>query len=255
MERAEFLKRMRSLAESGYDRWASDYQTVRMGIDAIHHAYLAKFLALVGRPGLVLSAACGEGRFDGLLAEAGHRVVGTDQSAGALARAREHFPIEQFPHIRYEKIGMQEMSFREEFDGVICMDAMEHICPEDWPVIVRNFYKALKPGCPLYLTADGRVPAAVQASYERARAMGLPVVYGEIADEVETAYQHFWETGEVADEIVYHFVPSLEQVRAWLAQAGLEVVEVGEGDEYHHILARKVSRPPAASSGWEEAKK
>jgi hypothetical protein len=29
--------------------------------------------------------------------EAGYSVVGIDQSAGMLARAREHFPIEQFP--------------------------------------------------------------------------------------------------------------------------------------------------------------
>jgi hypothetical protein len=46
-------------------------------------------------------------RYDGILLEAGHSVVGIDQSAGMLARARERFPA-----ARYEKMGLQEMDFR-----------------------------------------------------------------------------------------------------------------------------------------------
>jgi len=241
MERTEWLKRMRGLAEDLYDRF-SHYYWVRFGInvDEMHREYLQKFLGLVGKPGVILSAACGAGRFDGLLMEAGHSVVGIDQSAGVLAQAQEHFPIEQFPQVRYEKIGLQEMDFLEEFDGIICMDAMEHICPEDWQGILRGFYRALKPGGPLYFTADVRDPAEVKASYERAVAMGLPVVYGDIADEVEAAYQHALETGEVVDQSVYHFCPPLEQIRAWLEQAGLSIVEVGVGSEYHHIIAKRI---------------
>ncbi len=252
MERAEFLKRMRSISEEGYDHFAYRYWADwGWDVDEMHQEYLRKFFGLLGRSGIILSAACGAGRFDGLLVEAGYSVVGIDQSAGVLACAREHFPVEQFPQIRYEKIGMQEMgmypAYHEAFDGLICMDAMEHISPEDWPVILGNFSQALKPGGPLYLTADSRDAAEIRASYDRGLAMGLPVVYGEIADEVEAAYQHALATGEVVDQCVYHFVPPLEQILAWLAQAGLAVTEVGEGGEYHHILARK-DRSPTAST-------
>jgi 2-polyprenyl-3-methyl-5-hydroxy-6-metoxy-1,4-benzoquinol methylase len=246
MERAEWLKRMRDMAEALYDRFAH-YYWVNWGVDVdeMHRAYLRKFLGLVrqparsGLPGAILSAACGAGRFDGLLVEAGYSVVGTDQSAGVLARAREHFPPEQFPQVRYEKIGLQEMDFREEFDGAICMDAMEHICPEDWPVILRGFHAALKPGAPLYLTADMRDSAEIEASYRRSLAMGLPVVYGEIADEVEAAYQQAVAGGEIVDQCVYHFCPSPEQIRAWLEQAGLGIVEAGADSEFQHIIAMK----------------
>lgn len=228
MERAEWLKRMREMAEALYDRFAH-YYWVRWGleVDEMHREYLRKFLRLVelhrrsGQPGAILSAACGAGRFDGLLMEAGYSVVGADQSAGVLARAREHFPPEQFPQLRYEKVGLQEMDFHEEFDGAICMDAMEHICPEDWPVILRNFSRALKPGAPLYLTADMREAAEIEAAYRNALGMGLPVIYGEIADEVEAAYQQALAGGEILDQCVYHFCPSLEQIQAWLEQAGL----------------------------------
>jgi SAM-dependent methyltransferase len=249
MERAEFLKRMRSMLEEGYDHFASRYWADwGWDIDEMHQEYLQKFFRFLVQPGVILSAACGAGRFDGLLVEAGYSVMGIDQSAGVLARAREHFPVEQFPQMRYENIGMQEMCFHEEFDGLICLDSMEHISPEDWPVIVRKFQEALKSGGPLYLTADARNAAEVKASYERGLAMGLPVVYGEIADEVETAFQHALATGEVVDQCVYHFVPPLEQILSWLAQAGLTVIEMDEKDGYHHILARKDSSPTA--SAW-----
>ena len=45
-----------------------------------------------------------------------------DQSAGMLRRVRE-----RFPQVRYEKMGVQEMTFRAAFDVVICMETMEHI--------------------------------------------------------------------------------------------------------------------------------
>ena len=243
MERVEFLNKMRTMSEALYDRFAHYYWVNwGMDVDGRHRQYMQKFLGRVGQPGLILSAACGAGRFDGLLMEAGHSVVGIDQSAGVLSRAREHFPAGQYPQVRYEKIGLQEMNFHDAFDGVVCMDAMEHICPEDWPVIVRNFSNALKPGQPLYLTADTRGAAEIMRCYKNALAMGLPVVYGEIADEVETAYQQALETGAPSDQSVYHFVPSLEQIRAWLGQAGLKMVDVSEGDGYHHIIAVKPSR-------------
>lgn len=240
MERAQWLEKMHAQSEALYDHIAPDYW-VKFGQDLAetHCEYLTKYLSLVSQPGLILSAACGAGRFDGLLAEAGHSVVGIDQSAGMLARAREHFPPEQFPQIRYEKMSLQEMDFHKEFDGAICMDALEHICPEDWLAILRGFDAALKPGGPLYFTADVREPAEIEAAYQHGLAMGLPVVYGEIADQVDSAYQQALEGGEVVDQCVYHFCPPLEQVRAWLEQAGLAVVEEGMGSEYQHIIARK----------------
>jgi hypothetical protein len=44
------------------------------------------------------------------------------------------------------------MNFHAAFDGVICMDAMEHIYPEDYPGILHAFckkgYKTLAPEWP-----------------------------------------------------------------------------------------------------------
>ena len=240
MERVEFLNKMRSMAEALYDLISPQYW-VKLGVDVDedHFTYLQKFLEWIPPGGKILSAACGAGRFDGLLVEAGHPVIGIDQAAGMLKQAREQFPLERFPHLQYEKMGLQEMNFEAEFEGAICMDALEHICPEDWPGIMRNFQKALKPGGLLYFTTDWEEPDVMERSYQQAQALGFPVVYGEVVDELEAAYEQAKAGGPVLDASVYHYHPPLEQVQAWVAQAGLTIEEVGTGSEYHHILATK----------------
>ena len=238
MERAEWLKQMRDKAEALYDHFSHQYwATFGLDENETHRAYLQKFLERVAPGSAVLSAACGAGRYDGLLLGAGHSVVGIDQSAGMLARAKEHFP-----EVRYQKMALQEMHFRETFDGIICMDAMEHICPEDYPGILRGFQEALKPGGVLYFTADREEEPDfdLDVYYERAKALGLPVVYGEVADEA--AYERAMElpevSGEQADIAVYHYYPPLDKVREWIDQAGLAIEEEGAGSGFHHFVVR-----------------
>jgi len=251
MERAEWLKKMRTMAEALYDHGAPLYW-VTWGINdsdnETHREYLHKFLGLIARPGHILSAACGAGRYDGILYEAGYSVLGIDQSAGVLARAREHFPQERFPRLRYEKIGLQEMDSHAAFDGAICMDAMEHICPEDYPGILGAFREALKPGGVLYFTAETLETAVedgedLAEAYAKARAQGLPVAPGEVVDEIDSAYPQAMSqleaSGEVLHNAVYRFYPALEQVRAWIDQAGLLILEEGHGSAVHHFMVRR----------------
>ncbi len=255
MDRSEWLKKVRGMAETLYDHGAPSYWT-KWGkeIEPKHGQFIDKLLGQIKAPGSILDAACGAGRYDGVLLAAGHTVLGIDQSAGMLNRAREHFPKEQFPKLHYLKMGLQDMDFDAVFDGVICMDAMEHICPEDWPGIMSGFHKALKPGGMLYVTVDAHDQGDYHESYERAKAMGLPVVYGEEVDELDDAFAeamaHEWNdptwkpSGERLDHTVYHFHPSLEQTRQWFAQAGFTILEEYTGTgymeaSYFHVLARR----------------
>ncbi len=240
MDRSEWLKQMREIVESTYDRISPEYW-VNFGFyeNETQLEFLKKFMERVGKGGTILSAACGAGRYDGMLLEAGHRVIGIDQSAGMLERARE-----RFPQIQYQKVGLQEMDFHGEFDGAICMDAMENVCPEDWPGVMQRFAAALKPGGHLYFTVELPEAGEVETSFERAKAMGLPVVFGELADTVPAAYEQMKSfssrgvPGELAAASVYHYYPSLQQVRAWIAQAGMTIEEEGTGSGYSHFLAK-----------------
>lgn len=248
------MEKMRYMNQYLYDRYAHRFWlTWGFYENQTHLIFLQKFLQRIGANKAVLSAACGAGRYDGLLLEAGHSVLGIDQSAGVLARAWEHFTVEKYPRLRYEQVTLQEMglrpAFQAAFDGVICIDAMEHVCPEDWPGIMEGFARVLKPGGRLYFTLEEPEGDEIEASYARAKAMGLPVVYGELADEVEAFYQKVAALSgpgvpdELGDPPVYHYYPSLEQARSWISQAGLVIEEEGSGHWYHHFLAIKVETP------------
>lgn len=118
MERTEWLKQMREMAEAFYDRYAQlKSATTIEDIEETHREFLQKFLQRVPPGSSLLSAGCGTGKNDGVLVEAGHSVLGIDQSEGMLRRARGHVPA-----ARYEKIGLQEMDFQEAYEGATCVE-------------------------------------------------------------------------------------------------------------------------------------
>ena len=212
----------------------------RLHEEDTHREYLQKSLARVPQHSSLVSAACAAGLYDAVLQRAGHSVIGIDQSGKLLARARE-----RFPQVQYEQMGLQEMNYRDAFEGATCIDAMEHVCPEDWPGILENFREALKPGGVLYLTVVLAGVEDLKQSFERSQAQSLPVVMGEIADKVAEAYERELglpvEEAEEADDAAYHFCPPMEQVRVWIGQAGLTIEDESRGNWYAHFLVRKGS--------------
>jgi SAM-dependent methyltransferase len=84
-----------------------------------------------------------------MLAAAGVRVVGADQSAGMLARARARGMA-----FSLERTSLQELSYAGQFDAVLTIDAMGHIPPEDWPGVLANLGRAARPGGLVYLTVQ-----------------------------------------------------------------------------------------------------
>lgn len=242
MERDEWLKQMREKTEALYNHISPLYwEKYGMWVSETHVRYLLKFLGRLAPRSRLLSAGCGAGLYDGILLEAGHSVEGIDLSAEMLARAKE-----RFPSIRYEKKGLQDMDYRNEFAGVICIDALEHVFPEDWPVIVHGFREALKPGGVLYFTLEVSATDYLQEAYEQAKSHGLPVIYGEVAAEVDEAFEkvmtlEFGDVpGDLGDKAVYHYYPPVEQVRKWLDQEKLVIEAEDMGIKwYRHFLAKK----------------
>jgi cyclopropane fatty-acyl-phospholipid synthase-like methyltransferase len=224
MDRISWLREMRRDCEEKYDtRWAPQYGE-KWGLynNTTHLQFIQELLSLLPQSSMILDAACGAGRYLPYLLEKEHSVIGIDQSHGMLAGA-----MTKFPGVQFEKVGLQEMAYRDLFDGAICMDAMENVCPEDWPLVVSNFHRALKQHGYLYFTAETIENAdenEIKQAFERAQKAGLPVVYGEFPDEE-----------------VYHYHPTNQQVREWVQHAGFEILQEANGEIwYYHILVRKV---------------
>lgn len=220
MDRSTWLQKKRRETEMDYDTiWAPHYgETYGLYANTAHLQFIQKFLRFLPLPSMILDAACGAGRYFPSLSGTGRTIVGIDQSRGMLERAKS-----RFPNIHLEKTGLQEMTFMKAFDGIICIDAMENVCPEDWPVVQANLCRALKPKGFLYFTVEMTDEAQSRKVYLRAMKAGLPVIMGE------------WP-----DEACYHYYPSMQLVRGWVRQAGFDIVEEGEGDGYHHFLVRKL---------------
>jgi cyclopropane fatty-acyl-phospholipid synthase-like methyltransferase len=220
MNRNDWIKERRREAEERYDtRWAPLYDE-KWGVysNDTHQQFIQKFLRLLPQPSTILDAACGAGRYMPMLLEKGHTVVGIDQAQGMLARVRAKFPT-----VHTEKMGLQEMNYSSSFEGAICMDALEHVCPEDWPLIFHNFHRALKPHAYLYFTVEIAAEDDLEKAFRQGQDMGLPIVFGEWPD----------------NDDVYHYYPSMSQVREWLQQTSFELLEEGEGDGYQHFVTRK----------------
>ena len=114
------------------------------------------------------------------------------------------------------------MHFTGVFDGMICVDAMECVFPEDWPLVLANFHRALKSKEHLYFTVEMTSEEDLRSAFIAGKQLGLPLVEGE----------HAHEGG-------YHYYPPLEQVRQWSQEAQFDILAETGADEYYHFLVRK----------------
>jgi SAM-dependent methyltransferase len=229
-DRRAWLRDRRRVDEQQEDALAGDYDAQWGEIEPNHQGFVERFLSRLPPDGRVLDAACGTGKYFPMVLVSGRQLLGVDHAGAALAIAAA-----KFPHVPTERHDLQELPHRGEFDGVLCVDAMEFVPPEDWPVVLERFRRALRwPGW-LYLTVELAPSDRVRASNQAARRSGLPVVDGEVIWEELGGY--------------YHYYPSMRQVRAWLAAAGFGIVEEAEGPwhaegyAYHHVLARLAAAP------------
>jgi SAM-dependent methyltransferase len=222
VDRAKWVQELRRVNERQEDAlsWVFDERWGDIG--EVHRVFVTRFLGSLPPGGRVLDAACGTGKYFGMVLESGCSVLGVDHSTGHLARARD-----KFPEVPTEKRDLHDLPYRDEFDGVMCVDALEMVPPEDWPIVLSRFRRALRPGGRLYLTVERVSDPEVREQTEKARRAGLPVVEGEVV----------WK-----DEDLYHFYPSMDRVRSWLAEAGFSVEHEAEqpwneGYSYRHVLA------------------
>ena len=174
----------------------------QVAISPSHAAFVARLAGLVRQGGAVLDAACGTGKYWPALLAAGLHVTGVDQSAGMLAQARR-----KYPQVPSRVLALQDLAeLPDRFDGLLCVDALENVTPEDWPVVAAGLGTVLKDEAPAYVTVelpDGPLPPP--------------------------------------DGAGYHYYPPRDQVRHWLAAAGFAVTDEADADHYWHLLLARTT--------------
>ncbi|HEY1626751.1 MAG TPA: class I SAM-dependent methyltransferase [Streptosporangiaceae bacterium] len=219
MDRAAWVAERRRRGEERFDTLLSlDYDQKWGAISESHRRWVGRLLGLCPPGGRLLDAACGTGKYLGMATRAGLVVTGMDQSAGMLAKARA-----KYPDVRLEKAGLQELAYQNEFDVVMCVDAMEYVFPEHWPLVAGNLARAAREDGHVYLTVEVVGEDEREQAYAASLAAGVPAVPGEHANGG------------------YHYYPEDEQVLAWLARAGLDIVHEERADYYWHLLTRRTA--------------
>jgi SAM-dependent methyltransferase len=210
VDRRAWLVERRAANVAEYDAEAAEYEEHEYPVEA-QRRFVARLLETCPPGGIVLDAPCGTGRYFAQVVAAGRRVVGIDQSAGMLAEARVKGIAESL-----QQVGLQELAFVGAFDAVLTIDAMENVPPEDWPIVLANLHRAVRPGGQLYLTVEEGLDAVVDAACASLMERGLPAVPGEVVE---------------GDTAGYHYYPGRERVLGWIAAEGLAVV----AEEYEHV--------------------
>jgi ubiquinone/menaquinone biosynthesis C-methylase UbiE len=219
MDRKTWLRERREAVVDEYDAMAAGYHEYP---NDAQQEWVGRLLASCVPGGVVLDAPCGTGRYFSMVAEAGLRVIGIDQSVGMLEQAQSRGVAAGL-----HQVGLQELSFWDEFDAAMTIDAMENVPPEDWPLVLTNLQRAVRPGGRLYLTVEEKTDDAVLAeAYTSLTERGLPAVEGEIVE------------GDVVAG--YHYYPIRDQVLTWLDETGWQVVDEDftpeNGWGYRHLL-------------------
>jgi cyclopropane fatty-acyl-phospholipid synthase-like methyltransferase len=215
--RRRFLDRRREVCRQRYDELHASVYDERWGAyeNPTHAAFLDRLAATVPAGAELLDAACGTGKYWPRLLAAGCRLTGVDQSAGMLARAAA-----KHPGVPTRRVALQELAGEADlagrFDGLLCVDALENVGPEDWPVVLTGFAAVLRPGAPAYLTVE------------------LPED-GEESDPTDEPLR----PGELLAEGAYHHYPAAGDADRWLAAAGFTGLADAEGDGYRHLLVRR----------------
>src|SRR5688572_17933675 len=149
-DRRAFLDARRATSRERYDTLHADRYDESWGeVAPSHSAALAATLARTRAAGTVLDAACGTGKYWPLILRSRRTVVGTDRSVGMLEQARR-----KHPDVPVAVIGLEELRFDGLFDAVICVDAVENVGPEDWPLVLERLATAARPGAPLWLSVE-----------------------------------------------------------------------------------------------------
>src|SRR5688500_1574133 len=117
MDRQTWLAEQRLKAEQRYDRlYSPTYDEDDGPIPPMHRRFVEKLIDSTPPGGVILDVPCGTGRYFPLVLDAGRSVVGIDQSAGMLAKART-----KHPDVVLEKLGLQELEIEATFDAAICV--------------------------------------------------------------------------------------------------------------------------------------
>jgi SAM-dependent methyltransferase len=117
-------------------------RTAHLDMGAIWSA----FLEPLPQRARILDAGCGSGRDARHFGNLGHDITAIDASPRMVELASN------FTGLPVRELRLQDLDYRDEFDGVWCCAAALHVPPAELPAVLRKLHESLKPGGVCYLS-------------------------------------------------------------------------------------------------------
>lgn len=141
-----------------------------------------------GRLGRVLSAGCGEGAFEMLLAPHADSVLGVDLSPEAIAIAQRAQLESGVRNVEFRCMSLADLPMTERFDTFVCLAFLHHLPVATLPEFLRAAHACLAPGG-LFYSQDPNVHGVL-------RAIGRRVLGGSY-DDYHSADERELDPGEL----------------------------------------------------------
>jgi SAM-dependent methyltransferase len=160
-------------AADGYRGWAETYDQPGNALIDIEQPAVREILDGF-EPGTALDVACGTGRHTAYLAAHGHDVIGVDDSAEMLAKARA-----KMPGGRFLRADLHDMPIPyAHVDVVVCALALVHV--PDLAVPMAEFGRVLRPGGHLVISDSRGLFGEVGVPLVKASADGVGYIPNRI---------------------------------------------------------------------------
>jgi len=206
--------------------------------------YFERFFALLGKEGLILDLACGDGRHTLKLSERANHVMALDLSPNNLKMAKKK--CQARGNITFIEGSMFNLPFRENtFDGIWFSQAFEYVPPEKRERLLNSLYSILKPSGVLYMSVETWMyPSLLTSLKELLRVLrlylywkflkGKPLLWGEylyyLSPEVAQVSCSCWH---------YHVHTDKWTLCKLLARCGFAIEKMDLYDGYIYVLCRK----------------
>lgn len=105
------------------------------------------YLEEVGQVDNLLDAGTGIGFFLPTLAEVAKNVIAIDNTEYSLKYAKSMCNNLRIKNVSFKKTSLKKIRFKDnQFKVIVCLSVLEHVLPNELPIVINHFYRTLKPG-------------------------------------------------------------------------------------------------------------
>jgi len=105
------------------------------------------YLENIGQVDSLLDAGTGIGFFLPTLTKVAKNVIAIDNTEYSLKYAKSMCNNLRIKNVSFKKTSLKKLPFKDnQFKVIVCLSVLEHVSPNELPIVIDHFHRILKPG-------------------------------------------------------------------------------------------------------------